>query len=430
MATTIVVVLVLLGVAACAAAWRPAIEETQSPPPADSFDQATLARGMQVAAIGDCTSCHTAPHGKPFAGGLPIGTPFGTIYSTNITPDPDTGIGKWSLEAFTRAMRRGVSRDGHLLYPAFPYPHFTHMSDDDIKAVYAYMMTRDPVHAEPPANSLRFPFGFRPLVAGWNLLFLRDGDLPAAPSPELAQDAQWLRGRYLVEGAGHCASCHTPMNAFGAEKTDQAFAGGFIDGWDVPPLNALSRTPRPWTAAQLSSYLRTGLASEHGAAAGPMLPVTRQLADLPEADAQAIAAYLLSLDPHAGAAPAPQPAAADAEAGADQGSLQRGATLFTAACASCHAEHAPMAAIGGRPSLALSTAVNADSPRNVIHLILGGIPFEGSNSAHYMPPFSTMLTDGQIADVATYLRVRVAGRPAWNGLQDTVAGIRKEGQSQ
>lgn len=419
-------VVVVAGVAACSVAWQPAIDPVD-PPQASSFDQATLAHGVQLAAAGDCMSCHTAVGGKPFAGGEPLNTPFGTIYSTNITPDPDTGIGHWSLDAFTRSLRKGVSRDGHLLYPAFPYPHFTHMTDDDIKALYAYMMTRTPVHATPPANTLTFPFGFRPLIAGWNLMFLRSGELP----PDSSQSAEWLRGRYLVEGPGHCAACHTPMNAFGAEKGgDDAFAGGRIDNWDVPALNALSRAPTPWTADQLTSYLRTGLALEHGAAAGPMLPVPHLLGDVSENDVRAMAVYLLSLDKHAPAAPAAQKTADAAPAGADAQRLQNGAALFSSTCASCHGAAAPMMQIGNRPSLALSSVVTSDSPRNAIQMILGGIPLAGANTSHYMPSFANTLSDAQIADVATYMRVEIAKRPAWASLDDTVAKIRKESKPQ
>jgi mono/diheme cytochrome c family protein len=435
-ATVLVVAAVAVG-AAFAYAWQPALTALPGPPPA-SDDQALLARGARIASVGDCMVCHTAANGRPFAGGLPLDTPFGTIYSTNITPDAQTGIGSWSPEAFTRAMRAGVSRDGHLLYPAFPYPHFTRMTDDDIGALYAYLMARTPVQAPAKANRLTFPLGFRPLVAGWNLLFLQKGPLPA---PATAQSEEWLRGRYLVEGAAHCAACHTPMNLLGAEKSGQPFAGNLIDGWEAPPLNALSRAPKPWTREQLVAYLRTGLASEHGAAAGPMLPVTRHLADVPESDVRAISTYLMGMQPAASSsgpadAPQAQPAKAassDAVAAAASPAGQRtdaGAALFNGSCIGCHGAGAPMHTIGERPSLGLSTAVNADSSRNAIRLVLGGNPWEGSASAHYMPPFADVLTDEQIAEVLRYLRASYTQRPPWPGLQDEVAKLRKEAQPQ
>ena len=424
----IVALVVVLVAAVCAAgayAWQPAIDALPQVPPV-SDNPALLALGARIAAQGDCMVCHTAANGKPYAGGLPLKTPFGTIYSTNITPDAATGIGTWSLQAFTRAMRAGVSRDGHLLYPAFPYPHFTRMTDTDIRALYSYLMARTPADAPAPANRLTFPLGFRPLVAGWNLLFLQRGPLPPPATP---QSVEWLRGQYLVEGAGHCAACHTPMNMLGAEKSSQAFAGNLIDGWDAPPLNALSSAPKAWTQEQLVAYLRTGLASEHGAAAGPMLPVTQHMADVPEADVQAIATYIRSLDATRDPPTQPAPFAPPAPVAPGQ-RVDAGAALFAGSCAGCHGAAAPMGTIGERPSLGLSTAVNADSPRNAIRLVLGGNPWSGSASAHYMPPFADVLSDAQIAELLRYVRAQYTPRPAWPALQQDVANIRKEAQPQ
>ncbi|MDB5777528.1 MAG: hypothetical protein JWP38_3661 [Herbaspirillum sp.] len=416
----VVLIAALFCTAALSLAGHPALAP-ETPSAASAPDPQSVEQGARLAAVGDCMVCHTAKGGKPFAGGLRINTPFGKIFSTNVTPDPETGIGSWSLEAFTRAMRKGVSRDGHLLYPAFPYTHFQHMSDADIGFLYAYLMSRDPVQAVAPANRLIFPLNFRPLMAGWNMLFLRPQDKPV----DTAQSIDWQRGRYLVDGPAHCAACHTPMNVLGAEKRGQAFAGGSIDGWDAPPLNKLSHAPTPWTQQQLVQYLRTGMADQHGAAAGPMLPVTHSLADASEADVNAIATYLMSLQE-------PASAAANTGAGApaniaDNPELQSGATLFSASCASCHGATAPMSAIGGRPSLAQSTAVNADNPRNAIRTILDGIDWQGSRTAHYMPAFSDMLTDAQIADIANYMRASYSKRGPWPALDaGAVANIRKE----
>ncbi|OZI61998.1 cytochrome c [Bordetella genomosp. 11] len=433
-AAGVLAIVVLGGVAACSLAYRGAIDPID-PPAAASFDAGSIGRGAQLAAVGDCISCHTSATGKSYAGGAPLETPFGTLYSTNITPDPDTGIGRWSLAAFTRAMREGVSRDGHLLYPAFPYPHFTRMSDADIKDLYAYMMTRTPVKAVAHDNDLAFPLGFRPLIAGWNLLYLH----PGPQTDDASHSAEWLRGRYLVEGPGHCAACHTPMTTLGAEDSGKPFAGGSIEGWDVPPLNALGHKQPPWTVDQLTAYLRTGLASQHGAAAGPMEPVTRQLGLVAESDVRAMAVYLLSLDGQtAAAAPAGTPPAASATPAvvparatnqAEVQRLQRGSALFASTCAACHAASAPMTLIGDRPSLAASSVVNADSPRNAINLVLQGIPLRGSAASHYMPSFAHTLNDQQVADILAYTRVHIAQRPAWADLDDTVAKIRKENTS-
>lgn len=442
---------VIVGIVALGATmWRGMVAEI-APPAASSFDRAAVDRGLRVAAVGDCISCHTARGGAVYAGGAPLRTPFGTLYSSNITPDPDSGIGRWSLPAFDRALRAGVARDGTLLYPAFPYPHFTHMSDQDVKDLYAYMMTRTPVATKPPENELSFPYSVRPLLALWNLLYLPEGPLPA----DAGRSEAWLRGRYLVEGAGHCAACHTPLNALGAPASGRAYAGAVIDGWEAPALSGLgvgsagnagtagnaaaASGVRPWTVDQLTSYLRTGLASEHGAAAGPMRDVTRQLANLPEADVRAMAVYLLDMQgtgPAASrtavasapaAAPTPAPASASAQP-APQPALQTtlGAALFTSTCAACHDPGAPMMRIGGRPSLALSHAATADDPRNAINMVLHGIAHEGSAATPYMPPFATVLDDAQVAQVLDYMRVQVAQRPAWPGLQAAVASVRKE----
>jgi mono/diheme cytochrome c family protein len=502
----IVFVAVVLAVAAgLSRAWEPAIDPATAPP-AHAADIAQIARGARLAALGDCIVCHTSAHGKPYAGGRPLQTPFGTIYATNITPDPQTGIGDWTLDAFTRAMRDGVSRDGHLLYPAFPYPHFTHMTAADIADLYAFMMSRAPVHATAPPNRLVFPLNFRPLVAGWNMLYLRRGPeraeaapavAPAISSAVVGADAarsmpgsgaaaaaataaatvaatepapvpvaagaaasaaatadagvadkadsayavQWQLGRYLVDGVAHCAACHTPLNRLGAEKRDAPFAGGTLEGWDAPALTKLWQAPTPWTHAQLVAYLRTGFASEHGAAAGPMLPVTQSLAKASLEDAEAIATYVMSLQTRAGASNATTAAATaataatttahrqpvDLEALAPPAALANGATLFNAACVSCHSTVAPMTTHGERPSLAQGTAVNADSPRNAVRMILDGIGWHGSAAAHFMPPFAQTFTDAQIADLANYTRARFSAHAPWPGLDAAaVARIRKE----
>ncbi len=423
-----------------AAAAAVAAEAAAPSPPAD--ETTTLKHGAELTAIGDCAACHTAKRGAPFAGGRPLDTPFGTIYSNNITPDRQTGIGGWSLQDFTRSMRQGVSRDGHLLYPAFPYAHFTHMTDADIAAIYAYLMSRDAVQATAPANHLVFPLNFRPLIAVWNVFFLHPGVEPdgqtSAPTPTQAasHEAQLLRGKYLIDGPAHCAACHTPMNPLGAEKRGDAFGGNVIEGWEAPALTTLLRAPKPWTHDQLTAYLHTGFADQHGAAAGPMRPVTQSLANASDADVDAMASYLLSLQTPAAptsADTAQQEAQAKAvsanspaSSAADSAHIQNGATLFIAACASCHAAHAPMTTLGGRPSLALSTAVNSQDPRNALRLILDGIPPERGMRGAYMPAFAGMLTDAQISDLAAFLRAHFSSQPAWTLDQAEVEKLRKE----
>ena len=391
-------------------AWlRPApLALTSAPAPTPS--DAVIAAGARVVALGDCMVCHTAGQGPAYAGGFPLRTPFGTIYSTNITPDPETGIGRWSLHAFRRAMREGVSRDGHLLYPAFPYIHYTRMSDRDIDLAYQYLMTRTPVKQAPPANELMFPLNFRPLLAFWNMLYLEPGTaaIPASQSTPLE------RGRYLVDTLGHCASCHSGLNPIGGERRPP-FKGGQIDGWDAPDLTALAANA--WSHANLVDYLRGGLSPAHGAAKGPMRPVTERLAEVPREDVEAIATYLLSIQ----AAPSVKPATAPAP------TIAPGQALFAAACAACHTEAAPMMRLAGRPSLARSSAVRGDSPANFIQTVLHGIPWQ-AGSPVYMPPFADTLNDEQVAQLAAYVRINIAAKEDWRGVATTSAKLRKENQ--
>jgi mono/diheme cytochrome c family protein len=394
---------------------RPAPLPAVSMPPPPSA--ATLSAGARVVALGDCMVCHTTRDGAAYAGGLGLRTLFGTIYSTNITPDRETGIGTWSPAAFRRALREGVARDGHLLYPAFPYIHYTRMSDQDIDLAYQYLMSRTPVHAPAPRNELMFPLNFRPMLAFWNALYLRPGDsrIPAR------QTGAVERGRYLVDTLGHCASCHSGLNPIGGER-HPALQGGNIDGWDAPALTRLAAGVAPWRHEELVDYLRGGLSGAHGAAKGPMRPVTERLAGAPREDVEAIASYLMSIqatDHPAAAAPPKDVRAASMPAG------DAGARLFAAACAGCHAASAPMMRLAGRPGLARSSAVQGASPVNFVQTVLHGIPWE-HGSAVYMPPFADTLSDGQVALLAAYIRTSIAGQPAWKDVAATSAKARKE----
>src|SRR6201993_2884685 len=257
--------LVIAGAGVAAAlVWRPAISAIEPPAP-QSLDPALVKRGRDLAALGNCNDCHTMRGGKAFAGGLPVPTPFGTIYSSNITPDADTGIGRWSEAAFRRAMREGVDREGQHLYPTFPYDHFTNVSDEDDKAIYAFLMTRQPVHAPARANQLAFPLDQRLIIAGWKLLFLRNDIY----QPDSSKSAEWNRGAYLVAGLAHGGACHTPRNALGAERVSAQFAGGDVDNWHAYAINDKSRSPVPWDADALYAYLRNGWHPDHGTARGP-----------------------------------------------------------------------------------------------------------------------------------------------------------------
>ena len=413
-----------LAMGAALLGWRPSIAPVAQTAGASVYNAATIERGRLVAAAGDCVVCHTAPGGMPNAGGRAMDTPFGTVYTTNLTPDAQTGLGQWSFSAFQRAMREGISRDGKHLYPAFPYTSFAKMSDDDLTALYAWIMAQPPVRAEVPATQLAFPFSVRPLMAGWNALFH-----DATPwKPDSTRPPEWNRGAYLVQGAGHCGACHTPRNALGAEMGGAAFlSGALVDGWEAPALTGLSKAPVPWSADALYSYLRKGHSPEHGSASGPMAPVVQELAKLPDEDIRAMATYLASFsaapEPVAEALKNPQTAVARAAALAPQpGQAQR---LFDGACAACHHDGNGPKLLGANVPLALNSNLHSDRPDNLLQVIVHGISEPASRELGFMPGFGDALSDAQIAELAGYLRQRYApGRPAWTDVPAALARVR------
>jgi mono/diheme cytochrome c family protein len=381
------------------------------------FDRVLVVRGGRLAAIGNCVTCHTSRNGRPFAGGLALATPFGTIYSTNITPDPDTGLGRWSGADFLRAMHEGVDRAGHDLYPAFPYDHFTLVGDEDVAALYAFIMTREPVRAEVPANQLHFPAGLRSAIALWKALYFT----PARYQPDAAKSAEWNRGAYLVQGLAHCGACHTPRNALGAETRQEELGGGRAEDWHASSLTSTSPAPVRWTADQLYEYLRRGDEQQHGIAAGPMAPVTHNLASADESDVRAIATYVASLMPEARGAATRR---ADERAAATEG-----AQIFAGACAVCH--DAPSGTLSSPPvALGLTTSLNAPDPGNVVHIILEGLFPEPGEKGALMPGFAAELTDEQVAALVDYLRARFTGEPAWRDVPERIATIRRSQQEE
>lgn len=400
-------------------AYRPAITEI-AVPARTTFATAEIERGAALARVGNCTSCHTAATGRPFAGGVPIVTQFGTLHGSNITPDPATGIGHWSQPAFVRAMRQGVARDGSHLYPAFPYDHFSGITDPDLRALYAYLMTRTPFHADTPANRLIPPLGFRPLLAGWKLLFFR----PAALVPNPQHDAVWNRGAYLGEGIAHCGGCHSPRGALGDEKRDKPYAGGWVEGWYAPPLDATSPAVRAWTADRLYTYLRTGLSTTHAAAAGPMGEVAANLAQVPEADVRAIASYYATTMANAPASHH-EPTLFDRKRTASA-TEPAGAALFAGACAACHEPGAPMM-VAGRPALPLGSQLHESNPRDMIQTILKGVSPPVGAHGPFMPPYGNTLTDQQVAQLVGYLQARY-GSVRWRDVEKDVARARTAGQ--
>lgn len=403
---------------------------TQAPPAAPAapaeqvFDAAAVARGAKIAALGNCAGCHTAAGGAPFGGGLPLRTPYGVLYSSNITPSAD-GLGGWSATEFEAAMRAGVSRDGHRLYPAFPYDHYTRMDAADLRDLRAFVMTRTPVEGRPPPNRLRFPFNLRPLLAVWDGLYLRRG--PFEPDP--AQSATWNRGAYLSDALAHCSACHSPRNALGAERSP--FTGGLPEGWYAPPLDGSSPSPQPWTVPAMTEYLRTGIAPGHAIAAGPMQGVATALAEADLADVEAIATYVVSLMGPPTEARTARADAARARAGAaapspppDDPQLALGAAVYAAACANCH----DLGRTAGSQSglqMPLAVAVHDADPRSLLRILREGIAPPAGASGRIMPAFGESLTDAQLTALAAWLRHDAAAAPPWPDLAQAVRETRE-----
>ena len=400
--------LAMLMLATLAVAWLSHTPDSPAAAPPQA-DASTVARGAYLARVGNCAACHTARGGQAYAGGRGLATPFGTIYAGNLTPDPDTGLGRWSADDFWRALHHGRARDGRLLTPAFPYTAFTQVSREDSDALYVYLRSLAPVVRAPTPSSLRFPFNTQAALAVWRALYFKPG-MPDAPHPP-GRSAEWQRGAYLVQGLGHCAACHAPRNAMGATQQADRLAGGALplQPWIAPDLAPRADVPLARQRQDLMAVLRTGM-STHGTASGPMAEVvvgsTQHWADQ---DLQAAATYLTSL-------PARQPAIsrrgrADAAAAAQSA---RGQALYTQQCAQCHGrqgEGAPdvYPPLAGNPSVTLADA------RNAMQVIRHG-GFAPATQAHPrpfgMPPAG--LNHQELADVATYIR------QSWGNQADAV----------
>jgi mono/diheme cytochrome c family protein len=352
-----------------------------------------LRRGQYLVTAGDCMSCHVRDGGEPLAGGLGLETPFGVIYSANITSDKNAGIGNWTAEQFYHAMHDGIDNEGKNLYPAFPYPWFRRISREDDDAILAFLKTTPAVSYTPPKDDLRFPLNLRAMVKGWNLLYLDSHDV----WPDAGQSPEWNRGAYLVNGPGHCSGCHTPKNAFGADKPGRQFQGGTLGNWVAPDLTANDRTGLgSWSLDDIAEYLRTGR-NAHAGAGGPMADVITYSSSLmSDVDRHAIAVYLKSQAASPGHVHDPP----------DTAAMRRGAAIYSDACASCHLEDG----VGQPrifPPLGHNAVVQQADPTGLEHLILAGSRIGTSPSRPSpltMPSFAWKLTDQEIADVSTYLR--------------------------
>lgn len=406
-------------------AQRPAIAPVERPVP-ESFSAGLVAQGEALAAEGHCASCHTAPGGRPFAGGYRMKTPFGIIYGSNLTPDPKTGIGLWSLQAFARAMREGISRDGSHLFPAFPYYAFTKLSDGDIAGLYAYLMNLPAVRATKPADTLPFPLSVRALQEGWKILFFRSRRYRTDPS----KSNEWNRGAYLAEGLADCAGCHTPRNSLGAEKTGNAYAGAVVDGWIAPALTAANPSPIPWTEEELFKYLRTGVSPLHGATDGTMTDVIRgslALPIVPDSDVRDIAVYFAEMD-HAsermGAIEAnTRKVFANSSFSSGKGN-DSDPDLYASACLSCHYNAGPVP-LPARPELSLNSALTLPEPTNFIQAVLKGVGDTEGAPGMVMPEYASSLSDEEIAHLAAYLRRTRTKSAPWTDLENKVAVIRR-----
>ena len=396
-------------------------------PAASTYSEATIERGRQLAALGNCEGCHTIAGGTPYAGGRAIHTPYGEIYTTNLTPDRETGIGAWSLAAFQRAMREGISRDGQHLYPAFPYTAFRHMTDDDLTALYAWLMRLAPVRQPAAQTDLRFPFGYRPAMAVWNALYL--GESTALTRPQDSPGSQWSRGAYLVNAVGHCSVCHSPRDVLAGERMGKDFlSGAMVNGWEAPSLAIGSSSPVPWTEQAYFDYLRNGYSAEHGAAGGSMAQVVSHLSGASDADLQAMAHYLASLRPSVSQEVAASSAQAlvSRAAATEPALLGPAQRMFSSACGACHHDGDGPKVLGANVPLALSTNLHSDRPDNVIRVILEGVQEPVSDRVGFMKGFSDHFDDRQLADLVRYLRARFApGKRSWDGLEEKVSEIRR-----
>jgi len=372
-------------------------------------DKALIAKGEYLARAGDCIACHTNPGGGLFAGGRAMPTPFGTIYSSNITPDPETGIGSWSADDFYGAMHTGRFPDGGLIYPAMPFGSYTKVTRADSDAIFAYLRSVPPVHQPNRPHDLDFPYNNRSLILGWRTLFFDEGEYV----PDTTKSAEWNRGAYLVQGLGHCAMCHSPINALGGNSQSKAFEGGLIpmQNWYAPSLTSNKEAGLgDWSLDEIVQLLRNGI-SRRGAVYGPMAEVTfNSLQYLSDQDVRAMAIFLQSLGQGS------QPQAETSTLGASESSLLLafGETVYKTHCASCHAadgrgmppEYPPLA---GNPSIQMQSAVNP------IRMVLnGGFPpgTAGNPMPYGMPPFAQTLSDDEVAAVVTYIRAAWGNRGA------------------
>jgi mono/diheme cytochrome c family protein len=398
--------------AACFFFWPVSIEAVQATP-AQPAGSALVAKGEYLTKAADCAACHTAPGGQPFAGGRAFKLPFGTIYSTNITPDRETGIGQWSDAEFVRALHRGVGRNGEDLYPAFPYTAYALLSTDDVLAIRAYLSTVRPVSLRNTDNTLAFPFNQRYSLRAWKLLFMPTRQW----EPSAAHDAAWNRGSYLAEALAHCGDCHTPRNLMFATKRGRKYAGAVVDGWKAYNITSDSETGiGAWSDAEIEQYLSSGHAPAHGSAGGGMgEAIDLSLRHLSSEDIAALTRYLRTIpaqrselaariDRH----PATLNGATAWSPGPDR-NKGVGFQIFASACASCHGwdgtgQQTDHAELLGSPT------VNDPSGVNLVRAVLEGIKIGSPRGDNLMPSFAAAYSDAEIAAVSNYVIGHFGGK--------------------
>jgi mono/diheme cytochrome c family protein len=391
--------------------------------PAELRSDSLIARGKYLTQAADCEVCHTREGGQPFAGGRAFKSPFGVLYSPNITADRETGIGAWSDADFLRAVHRGIAKDGERLYPAFPYESYTLITDDDVLAIKAYLFSLPIVHAPAPPDGLRFPFNQRWLMGMWALFYNPDQRF----QPHEDRSPEWNRGAYLVEALGHCGDCHTPRNLAQAPDNRRKFGGTVISGW-----RAYNITPDSvsgigtWSDDELVDYLRSGHAVGHGSAGGPMAEeVTASSSKLTPGDLHAMAAYLRSIPAiRTRELPAVRTEPASDSPKQTQAALDpRGREIFEGACVSCHG-WSGVSLITRYATLTGDRAVNDLSAMNVVQIVLSGARAHTTDGLVLMPAFGDAYSDTEIAAVANYVTARLGAAPSQLTARD-VARLRE-----
>ena len=405
-------ILLLPGVTAFAGGTPVALEQYKGASPTGVPSRlagaSLLERGEYLTHAADCAACHTVKGGKPYAGGRAFVLPFGTIWTPNITPDRETGIGAWSNAEFLRAMHEGIDREGKRLYPAFPYASYALLTDQDVLAIRAYLATVPAVRQANKGNNFSFPFNQRWLMASWSMFYKPSKRF----EPIAERSAEWNRGAYLVEAAAHCAECHSPRNLLQARDTRKSYAGGAAEGWNAYNITS-DRVSGigDWTDRQLADYLATGHAKGRGAASGPMEEAVRvSLRHLDRSDIDAMVVYLRTLPPVRTRHSPAMAGAASANPAAGPAGVDAGKRIFEGACASCHG-WTGSGQLNETAMLTGNRAVNDATAANVALMVIHGTGKPGDSGA-YMPSFGAAYSDGEIAAVANYVTARFGSKGA------------------